>query len=186
MSHKGPRALCGSPALWRSVASVPAPKLWHPFPAYISVPGKSSPPPDQRRRGMRGAQSVPMPARQLVRRGGPGGGLGERLGISGRNSSRLSRGMGREQVSRHPTAGCPAAPHIAGCSRTFQSPISSSSSSSSFCLFRATPMAYGSSQARGQVGAVAAGLHHSHSNARSEPRSAMYTTAQGNAGCLPR
>ena len=29
--------------------------------------------------------------------------------------------------------------------------------------------AYGSSQARGQIGATAAGLHHSHSNARSEP-----------------
>jgi len=31
-------------------------------------------------------------------------------------------------------------------------------------LFRAIPMAYGGSQARGQIGAVAAGLHHSHSN----------------------
>ena len=30
-------------------------------------------------------------------------------------------------------------------------------------------MAYGGSQARGIVGAVAAGLCHSHSNARSEP-----------------
>ena len=38
-----------------------------------------------------------------------------------------------------------------------------------FCLFRATPVAHGSSQARSQIGAVAAGLHHSHSNARSEP-----------------
>ena len=37
------------------------------------------------------------------------------------------------------------------------------------CLLRATPMAYGGSQARGLIGAVAAGLHHSHSNARSEP-----------------
>ena len=36
-----------------------------------------------------------------------------------------------------------------------------------FLLFRATPTAYGSSQARGLIGA--AGLHHSHSNARSEP-----------------
>ena len=39
-----------------------------------------------------------------------------------------------------------------------------------FCLFRATPVARGSSQARGQVGAAAAVLHHSHSNAGSEPR----------------
>ena len=36
-------------------------------------------------------------------------------------------------------------------------------------LFRAAPEAYGGSQARGLIGAMAAGLHHSHSNARSEP-----------------
>ena len=36
-----------------------------------------------------------------------------------------------------------------------------------FCFLRATPVAYGGSQARGLIGAVAAGLHHSHSNARS-------------------
>ena len=35
-------------------------------------------------------------------------------------------------------------------------------------LFRATLAAYGSSQARGQIVAVVACLHHSHSNARSE------------------
>ena len=38
-----------------------------------------------------------------------------------------------------------------------------------FLLFRATPVAYGSSQARGRGGATAAGLHHSHSSAGSEP-----------------
>ena len=32
-----------------------------------------------------------------------------------------------------------------------------------FSLFRVTPVAYGSSQARGQFGAAAAGLYHSHS-----------------------
>ena len=40
-----------------------------------------------------------------------------------------------------------------------------------FCLFpfsRATPSAYGGSQARGPIGAEAAGLHHSHSKAGSE------------------
>ena len=37
-----------------------------------------------------------------------------------------------------------------------------------FPFFRATPTAYGSSQARGQLGATAAGLHHSHSNTGSE------------------
>ena len=36
----------------------------------------------------------------------------------------------------------------------------------SFLFFRAAPAAYGSSQAMGQIGATAAGLHHSHSNAR--------------------
>ena len=36
-------------------------------------------------------------------------------------------------------------------------------------FFRATPMAYRSSQARGLIGATAAGLCHRHSNAGSEP-----------------
>ena len=40
----------------------------------------------------------------------------------------------------------------------------------SFCLFsRAAPAAYGGSQARGQIRAVATGLDHSHSNSGSEP-----------------
>ena len=34
-----------------------------------------------------------------------------------------------------------------------------------FCFFKATPMAYEGSQAKGPIRAVAAGLHHSHSNA---------------------
>ena len=37
-------------------------------------------------------------------------------------------------------------------------------------LFQAVPAAYGGSQARGQIGAVAAGLCHSRGNAGSEPR----------------
>ena len=37
-----------------------------------------------------------------------------------------------------------------------------------FFLFRAEPAAYGSSQVRGQIGAAAASLHHSHSNMGSE------------------
>ena len=48
------------------------------------------------------------------------------------------------------------------------------------CLFRAAPTAYGGSQARCQIRAVATGLHHSHSNARS----ATYTTTHGNPGSL--
>ena len=41
------------------------------------------------------------------------------------------------------------------------------------CLFAiswAAPAAYGGSQARGLIGAVATGLHQSHSNSGSEPR----------------
>ena len=37
-----------------------------------------------------------------------------------------------------------------------------------FCLFRAKPMAYGGSQARGQFRPIAASLHHSHKNVRSK------------------
>ena len=36
-------------------------------------------------------------------------------------------------------------------------------------LFRGTPATYGSSEARGEIRAVAASLHHSHSNAGSKP-----------------
>ena len=38
-----------------------------------------------------------------------------------------------------------------------------------FCLFKTTPMAYESSQAKGQIRAVDAGLCHSHSKTVSEP-----------------
>ena len=51
----------------------------------------------------------------------------------------------------------------------------------SFCVFRAAPKAYGGFQARGPIGAVAAGLCYSRSNAGSMP-SATYTTAHGNVG----
>ena len=37
-----------------------------------------------------------------------------------------------------------------------------------FCIFSAAAMACGSSQVRGQIAAAAAGLCHSHSNARSQ------------------
>jgi len=39
-----------------------------------------------------------------------------------------------------------------------------------FFFFRAAPTAYGGSQAKGRIGAAAAGLHHSHSSARLKPR----------------
>ena len=38
-----------------------------------------------------------------------------------------------------------------------------------FAISWAAPAAYGGSQARGQIGAVATGLNHSHSNAGFEP-----------------
>ena len=38
-----------------------------------------------------------------------------------------------------------------------------------FLLFRATPAAHESTQARDQIGAAAAGLYHSHSHEGSEP-----------------
>ena len=41
-----------------------------------------------------------------------------------------------------------------------------------FLLFRAIPATYRSSQARGRIGAMAASLHHSHSNARSSTHQA--------------
>ena len=50
-----------------------------------------------------------------------------------------------------------------------------------FLLLRAAPSAYGNSQARGQIGAIAASLHHRHSSAGSEPLLQPYTTAHGNA-----
>ena len=48
-----------------------------------------------------------------------------------------------------------------------------------FVLFSTTPAAYGSSHTRGQIGATAAGLHYSHSNAGSElrPRPTPQVTA---------
>ena len=48
------------------------------------------------------------------------------------------------------------------------------------CLLGATPAAYGDSQARGLIGAVASG----HSHARSEPHLPPKTTAHGNARSL--
>ena len=45
-----------------------------------------------------------------------------------------------------------------------------------FLSFRAAPAAYGSSQTRGQIGAVASGLCQNHSNVESEPH--LQPTAQ--------
>ena len=54
-----------------------------------------------------------------------------------------------------------------------------------FVLFRAASVACRSSQARGLIRVVAAGLHHSHSNARYKPcLRPTYTTAHDSAGSL--
>ena len=45
-----------------------------------------------------------------------------------------------------------------------------------FCLFKAVPVAHGSSQAMGRIVAAPASLHHNHSNAQSEPN--LQTTPQ--------
>ena len=47
-----------------------------------------------------------------------------------------------------------------------------------FWLFRATPMVYGGSQARGPFGAIASGLHHSHSNEGSKYVCNLYPSLQ--------
>ena len=54
----------------------------------------------------------------------------------------------------------------------------------SFFLFRATPMVYGGSQARGRFGVVVAGLWHSHSNVRSELHLWPIPQLMGNARTL--
>ena len=53
-----------------------------------------------------------------------------------------------------------------------------------FLLFRAAPLAYESSQARGPIGATAASLCHSHSQSRIQAASTTYTTAHSNTRSL--
>ena len=53
-----------------------------------------------------------------------------------------------------------------------------------FFLFTAAPEAYEGSQARGQTGAIATSLHHSHSNAGSELCLWPTPQAHGNTGSL--
>ena len=52
-----------------------------------------------------------------------------------------------------------------------------------FLFFRATPVAYEGSQARGLIGATAAALCHSHSNARSKPRLQSTRLQSGSPQC---
>ena len=51
-----------------------------------------------------------------------------------------------------------------------------------FAISRVAPMAYGGSQARGQIGAISAGLHQNHSNTGSELH--LQPTPHGSAGSL--
>ena len=52
-----------------------------------------------------------------------------------------------------------------------------------FCLLRATPTAYGDSQSKGPIRAVATSLHHSHSKAK--PPSTTYTMLMAMPDPLP-
>ena len=52
-----------------------------------------------------------------------------------------------------------------------------------FLLFRAAPSACGSSQARGQIGAIAASLHHSHSQTGSKQHLRL-TQVSGHLPCV--
>ena len=51
-----------------------------------------------------------------------------------------------------------------------------------FCVLRASPVAYGSSQDKGPIGASAPSLYHSHSNSGSKPHLRPTLTAPDNAG----
>ena len=53
-----------------------------------------------------------------------------------------------------------------------------------FCLFRAAPKAYGGSQARGSIGAIAARLCQSHSNSGSQLRLTYAMWDHSNVGSL--
>ena len=53
-----------------------------------------------------------------------------------------------------------------------------------FVFFRVGPAAYEGSQARDQIGAVAAGLHHSSQQHQIQAKSATYTIAYSSAGSL--
>ena len=48
-----------------------------------------------------------------------------------------------------------------------------------FCVFRASPVAYGGSQARGWIGAVATGLHHRHSLSQRQILNPLSKQGQG-------
>ena len=53
-----------------------------------------------------------------------------------------------------------------------------------FLLFMTTPVAYGNCQARGQIGAIAADLYHSHKNTGDPSHIYDLHHTHGNAGSL--
>ena len=69
-------------------------------------------------------------------------------------------------------------------SLTIRQPGSSKETFFFFSLFRAAPVAYGSSAVRGLIRAAAAGLHHSHGNAGSELHVRHNAAAYSNVGSL--
>ena len=84
---------------------------------------------------------------------------------------RLEPILSRKRVSVHhsPLQELPCLP---GESQTWRSDVTATHTGSFFFffffLFRASPLAFGSSQARGQIGTAATGLCHNHSTSRSE------------------
>ena len=79
--------------------------------------------------------------------------------------SLYNEGSTRGELSLH-NPDVPWGPHLRNCILIFFF----------FWLFRVTLVAYGSSQTRGLIRAIAAGLYYSHSNTRSEPR--LWSTPQ--------
>lgn len=62
-SKRAARAVLPGPAPQCGVSSMPAPKPWHRLSCYISVPGKSSPPPEQQRKRVHRARALQSASR---------------------------------------------------------------------------------------------------------------------------
>ena len=106
------------------------------------------------------AQSLEKQRLTLQEGLGPPPEIGKRLGIS----------MSEEEAAEN-THGGLSAVSLFNCFSFIVLPATLNEEDFSLvgCCFRTAPKTHGRSQARGRHGAAAAGLHHSHSNAGSEP-----------------
>ena len=105
----------------------------------------------------------------------------EHSSLTNRSPPRLQKRTGTRQThgaiaqvkTRETRSAAPAQARSYGCPANTGATALLTSLGSGFLFFlvfsRATPVAHGGSQARGLIGAGAAGLHQSHSNAGSEP-----------------